>query len=79
MGEKWRPPGCGQLLQLAQQVGVESGRRTVGEKETRDRMKVLCSSQLPYSTGENYDLLEGGMKGEVKVFLSLHSSLRPQL
>ena len=41
MGEKWRPPGCGQLLQLAQQVGVESGRRTVGEKEIRDRMKVL--------------------------------------
>lgn len=41
VGENWRPPGCGQLLQLAQHVRVESGRRTVGEKETRDRMKVL--------------------------------------
>lgn len=40
VGENWQPPGCGQLLQLAQHVRVESGRRAVGEKETRDRMKV---------------------------------------
>ena len=29
------------LLRPAQQVGIESGRRTVWEKETRDRIKVL--------------------------------------
>ena len=29
------------LLRPAQQVGIESGRHTVWEKETRDRIKVL--------------------------------------
>ena len=29
------------LLQPAQQVGIEGGRHTVWEKETRDRIKVL--------------------------------------
>ena len=33
--------GISQVLQPAQQVGMESGRRTVWEKETGDRMKVL--------------------------------------
>ena len=33
--------GISQVLQPAQKVGMESGRRTVWEKETGDRMKVL--------------------------------------
>ena len=33
--------GISQVLWPAQQVGIESGRHTVWEKETRDRKKVL--------------------------------------
>ena len=32
---------CGCVLWPAQQVGIESGRRTVWDKETRDMIKLL--------------------------------------